>query len=446
MKKIKIAFTGVFDIDNFGDHLFPIIFENSLRKRKIDVELFLFSPYESTQGFGIAKKVYSIREMEKLHKINNFDAIVVGGGEIIHFYSFKQKNHEEKYVEYPIFETWIVPSIIGRKYGIPVIWNNPGCPFEFDGYQDYIARKVLSNVSFLSVRNQFSFDTLRNYNANAKVSVYTAFNIKELFPKWKLKRPVNGKYVVFHSNRFIGDNAYQSALEELLELSKTYKIVLLPLAITNDDSEILNKIYKDSNEIFILPSKQLTMKEIVSYLAFCDLYIGVSFHGAITAFSYGNPVVGFDFVHNKKTRDLYNQLGLSEQYVSDESMLHDGIKCAFEREQKQLKSIYKNMKQKLDIHFDEIADILREHSQCGYSEDFLSFSDVIGEFSSMLSVLSNEYRDRTGIIEKYKSEAQYNLMNWQKCSNEMIELYNKYQKLADEYKELKERMECKEKL
>jgi len=208
----------------------------------------------------------------------------------------------------------------------------------------------------------------------------------------------------------------------------------------------LKKLYKDSNEIFILPSKQLTMKEIVSYLAFCDLYIGVSFHGAITAFSYGNPVVGFDFVHNKKTRDLYNQLGLSDQYVSDESMLHDGIKCAFEREQKQLKSIYKNMKQKLDIHFDEIADILREHSQGGYNEDFLSFSDVIGEFSSMLSVLSNEYRDRTGIIEKYKSESQYNLMNWQKCSNEMIELYNKYQKLADGYKELKERMECKEKL
>ena len=71
------------------------------------------------------------------------------------------------------------------------------------------------------------------------------------------------------------------------------------------------------------------MEEIVSYLAFCDLYIGVSFHGAITAFCYGNPVVGFDFVHNKKTRDLYDQLGLSEQYVSDESMLHDGIKCAF---------------------------------------------------------------------------------------------------------------------
>lgn len=446
MKKIKIAFTGVFDIDNFGDHLFPIIFENSLRKRKIDVELFLFSPYESTQGFGIAKKAYSIREMEKLHKINKFDAIVVGGGEIIHFYSFKQKNHEEKYVEYPIFETWIVPSIIGRKYGIPVIWNNPGCPFEFDGYQNYIAGKVLGNVSFMSVRNQFSYDALINYNANVKVSVDTAFNIKEVFPKWKLKRQVKGKYVVFHSNRFIGENSYQSALKELMELSKTYKILLLPLAVTNDDYDILKKLYKDSNEIFILPSEQLTMEEIVSYLAFCDLYIGVSFHGAITAFCYGNPVVGFDFVHNKKTRDLYDQLGLSEQYVSDESMLHDGIKCAFEREQKQLKSVYKNMKQKVDMHFDEIADSLTKNNQGGYNEAFLSFSDVIDEMSGLLSVLSNQYRDRTGVIEKYKSEAQYNLLNWQKCSNEMIELYNKYQKLADEYKELKERMECKEKL
>ena len=98
------------------------------------------------------------------------------------------------------------------------------------------------------------------------------------------------------------------------------------------------------------------------------------------------------------------------------------------------------------MHLDEIADSLTKNNQGGYNEAFLSFSDVIDEMSGLLSVLSNQYRDRTGVIEKYKSEAQYNLLNWQKCSNEMIELYNKYQKLADEYKELKERMECKEKV
>ena len=58
MKKIKIAFTGVFDIDNFGDHLFPIIFENSLRKRKIDVE-----------------KEISRLELEKNKKLDSFGSI-----------------------------------------------------------------------------------------------------------------------------------------------------------------------------------------------------------------------------------------------------------------------------------------------------------------------------------------------------------------------------------
>ena len=35
MKKYKIAFSGTYDIDNFGDHLFPIIFKNFLRKKNL---------------------------------------------------------------------------------------------------------------------------------------------------------------------------------------------------------------------------------------------------------------------------------------------------------------------------------------------------------------------------------------------------------------------------
>ena len=75
----------------------------------------------------------------------------------------------------------------------------------------------------------------------------------------------------------------------------------------------------------------------------------------------------------RKQRDLYDQLGLSEQYVSDESMLHDGIKCAFEREQKQLKSVYKNMKQKVDMHFDEIADSLTKIIKVDTMKPFCHF-------------------------------------------------------------------------
>ena len=49
MKKYNIAFTGVFDIENYGDHLFPLIFREKMKKKVIDCELFLFSPIGDVQ-------------------------------------------------------------------------------------------------------------------------------------------------------------------------------------------------------------------------------------------------------------------------------------------------------------------------------------------------------------------------------------------------------------
>ena len=35
MKKYNIAFTGVFDIENYGDHLFPLIFREKMKKKAL---------------------------------------------------------------------------------------------------------------------------------------------------------------------------------------------------------------------------------------------------------------------------------------------------------------------------------------------------------------------------------------------------------------------------
>ena len=61
MKKYKIAFSGTYDIDNFGDHLFPIIFKYFLRKKNIDFEADLYSPFETIEGFGLNNKIHSLK-------------------------------------------------------------------------------------------------------------------------------------------------------------------------------------------------------------------------------------------------------------------------------------------------------------------------------------------------------------------------------------------------
>lgn len=428
---MRIAFTGVFDIDNYGDHLFPIIFADNLKRRHIEAELFLFSPFSGEQGFGQHQPIYALRDLEYYHKKYQFDAIVVGGGEILHFFSFQQKNHQGEKVDYPIYETWLNPSLVGKKYGIPVIWNNPGCPFEFKGYQKYIAENLVKDVSYISVRNQFSYNEIRKLSGNVHLSVDTAFDLPNVYPKSELKCPIGKKYVVFHCNHYIGKDYYDEALEELLKLSEEYEIVLLPLAYTNDDHEIAQRLYNDSNKRFIFPDKELSMKQIVSYFAYTDLYIGVSFHGAISAFSYGNPVIAYDFFHNNKTKDLYTLIDMQEQYIDEIGCLHQAIEKSKLLGTEVIVQKYAKIEVQMEQHFANVIQVIQNAVEIDAEKEYLSFSDVLNQFSVLLRELSHEYQEKTGLIEKYKSEAQYNLLNWQQCSNELVETYNKYQSLKE---------------
>ena len=60
MKTIyRIAQIGTFDLENYGDLLFPVILENELKKRIQNVEIVLFSPIGGNMPF-YGKKICSI--------------------------------------------------------------------------------------------------------------------------------------------------------------------------------------------------------------------------------------------------------------------------------------------------------------------------------------------------------------------------------------------------
>ena len=47
----RIALCGVFDIPNYGDHLFPLVFRNELSQRGYDGDVVLFSPFAARESF-----------------------------------------------------------------------------------------------------------------------------------------------------------------------------------------------------------------------------------------------------------------------------------------------------------------------------------------------------------------------------------------------------------
>ena len=90
MKKYQIALAGTFDVENYGDLMFPAVFDMAMRERGLDFDLTLFSPSrKAPMALNKKRMIYSFRDFEELDRKLHFDALVIGGGALIHYNRFK---------------------------------------------------------------------------------------------------------------------------------------------------------------------------------------------------------------------------------------------------------------------------------------------------------------------------------------------------------------------
>lgn len=412
-KKMKIAFTGVYDIDNYGDHLFPIVFEGALKERGLDFELFLFSPIGGKQGFQQNREVYRISDIDKLHKLHGFDAVVIGGGGILHYASGEQKikRNSKEYLDYPVFETWIIPSMFALKNKVPIIWNLPGGFHDFPDFYQHLTKSLCTQVDYISVRDSYTKNILLDSNIkdeNIHVYLDSAFLMRkyisdDYLESLKTNLLKENKYIVFHANRHLKNEDIPHLVEILDSLKKKFKIILLPLAGTHDDKSILYEINEEakkrdenSNGYHIF-KQELSIYEIMAILANSELYIGVSFHGAITALCHGKKTIAFDYMRNGKTKDLFAECEIEDYYADNIKDLKKVVKKRMEDP----RGVSKKIEVKTDdlrLHFDKIVKVLQQP----YTDK--NFSEFSTEFSKAIFFLTNYFDS----MEPIKS-AYYNL-------------------------------------
>lgn len=386
----RIALCGVFDIPNYGDHLFPLVFRNELSQRGYDGDVVLFSPFAARKSFVENSQVFSLDDMERMHREQPFDAIVVGGGEIIHWHRFGQKLTfgSDDYTDYPMDKVWLVPCFMKMKYGVKLLWNAPGIPFDFEVSRE-IAHLVFDNVDYLSVRNAFSRRVLIDNGIEPQRITQvpdTGFSLRSIASGRELREakdavfPGVERYAVFHCNRFIPSDAIPGAVDTLTQLhERGYRIVLLPLAYTHGDENILQEVRSRLPFEALMARDPLSLIEIIGVLANCSVYVGTSLHGSVTASVFGRTIVGFDYQQTKKTRDLYDQLGYGRYYVTDSRRL-----CAttFEALESQSRFDFSGIQDKIDRHFDTMLEFVsgREPGHENALDQASAFSDLVQGF------------------------------------------------------------------
>lgn len=304
----KIAHIGTFDVENYGDLLFPCILEIQLKKRLPEIEIFLFSPNGGNKPFEENRIVYPIHALEKMHLEHHFDAIIIGGGDLIRLDSNISSDYEYSYMAAEL--VWIEPILIANRYDIPVVFNAPGVPFNFSNFKKVNVKKIIECLDYCSVRDEESKENLISCQIEKEIEVVpdTIIKIYETFEKnelidnaKKLMRrgviPHSTKYIVIQHNRYrYDDEVYLNHMKEFMNMlidKYDYDIMLVPIGYVHRDIDFLNNILINSSRIHLIKTKLSPYDMLSVFVNSCG-FIGTSLHGLITSSAYGVPILGIN--------------------------------------------------------------------------------------------------------------------------------------------------------
>lgn len=328
----SIAQFGTFEVENYGDLLFPIIFEKEISQRLRSFKIQLYSPL----GNDSIKPIIPNKN-SSLFSNTPPHAIVIGGGDIISFSTniascYKKGWHS---IISPHAACWALPSI-QRPAGVPIIWNAPGAPFLFTQEQAEIVRVLANEVDYLSVRDSISLSYLQQAGVEKDIAIIpdTVCNLAQHFPKEEIKliakklfEPLGleiGEPLVFQMHLAVNEDQLPEIAQTLLQLKEILKrpILLLPIGYCHEDHYILEKLKMISPQNFLLLEEKLDPLNLIAVIAHAGCFIGTSLHGNITAFAYQIPHVIYNAAKLTKLKGFSELINEPQRCITHIQQLH----------------------------------------------------------------------------------------------------------------------------
>ena len=414
----KIAICGTFDVENYGDVLFPTILELALKKRGIDFESYLFSPVGAKNKPLDTKPetVYCCDDFEKLDSEVHFDAVVIGGGAILHYEKISVKLPDtSNYTDYYTIKTWLPIISYASARGIKTIINAPQAPFGFPDSAKKLTASIFSACDYLAVRDDDSAEKIKgcfdNNSFSVKVvpdsvcAIASYYNKADLSKHAKaiLKLKEGEAYAVFHISRFLPNEAFSTLARAVSLLEDSgLRPVFLPLGPCHGDRPFMLKAKIKLKKNIIIPPKDININDMTAILAGCTIYCGTSFHGSVVSLAFGNKATGFNYyTPTQKTVELYKQLEISNYLSENYKQLIPNLKALLNGKKFRPKTTELN--KRVEEHFDAIAKTITEQGNHKKSTTInRNIFELLADFSAVENKskqLENEYAIMTN---KYK--------------------------------------------
>lgn len=435
----RIAHIGAFNFKNLGDLLFVDVLERQLHSRLGEIEIELFSPLGGELPVR-NKPIYPINDLEERYLENRFDALVIGGGDFIHFQ--KIIAHVDSYAEdpviYDVLYMWVIPALVSWRHRVPLLWNAPGAPLHFERFQCDIARDLCRQASYLSVRDEHAAEELYAIGLSSSELVVvpdTVLCISRLFSQEELNACLNlseqgirpNGYVFFQCNMSFTDEELLFCSQQLLRLKTELglEILLQPIGYGIDDCEALGRLDALCPGAYKLSNRAFNQYAILALLSNCACYIGSSLHGCIIASSFSKPNILINKNHYNKSDGLIELLGHPNSLIHEVDDLPDAIGGLFT----QRLGVGEKVLERIEAHFDVLADYI--HAGQAEASYRLGLDVSIAEYIYRMGELERE-------LQVVKSELQTEIENRTAVQQDNVLLREKNDLLDQEIRCLKE--------
>lgn len=300
----RIFLTGVFDMQNYGDLLFPLIAQFRLRPYGIDVVP--VAPTSASPGLQDAIAPIDVPEM--FDSKTATDGIVIGGGYIIHAHRMDVlREYQDGGVgEWAGPSLWIGAALAAALRDVPLAWNAPGVPHPIAPSQRALTDAALAASSYVSLRDRGGAQLLAAPLTTPVALVPDPIaELARMWPRQELESPFRsllarkncsaetGFIVVHFRNRSLAGHKTDEAAAMLARFAIAQGVTPIIAAVGRaHDDDLLARAISASLEIpHILLDDAANLKEVAAAIAFSRFYLGASLHGYVTAAAYGVPGV-----------------------------------------------------------------------------------------------------------------------------------------------------------
>lgn len=300
-----ILVSGMFDMDNYGDLLFPLVARHRLAEAGFEVVP--VAPAGGRAGFPDALPTVEIGAM--LDEARQPAAgILIGGGYIIHAHSLDFLDHHVGggLAGWRGPGLWLGATLAAALRDIPVAWNAPGVPHPFSARQHRLLAPALRAASYVSVRDEGSRRLLAP-DGGAEIAVVPdpIAELPRLWPKAMLADdhrrllarkglPAEARLLALHlRNRSIAGLDLAALGAWLRDFAEPRGLTPLLVAVgeSHDDPAVARRVAAQAGLPMTVLDDPLSLREITAALAHSALYVGASLHGYVAATAYGTPGV-----------------------------------------------------------------------------------------------------------------------------------------------------------